>query len=424
MTSVRVYRAPTPQDQRGIVLVSIILVTAVILAVAISILGRATQQTKLARTSVEFEQSWYAALAGVEECLAIVQHQKGSWTLIAAPSGEVWCHTHGGIGDATYWGTGTTLGGGKLRIEMSGRAGHHTRTLHAVVQIKERPGSDVDFMAGGSIWFGGAGSSGWLRGNMGAVGTLQINSHMPVCGTLSQKSGLPTAPNITTYPGCEPPQLMEDPSLEFPAMDLDAKWNDALTRIAAGQGELGGVMPESYVFPGACTNPVPTDPQCVSTSGRWWYITNDLLHGSTGGNLGGTPEGNVRVECDNPGLGGTGPGSKVYLRGNHYFIVNGEVCFGRAVEVIDGYLHIYSKGGFYLADSSQTNLKNVLLYAYDVNNPNGRGKILTPGDEEVHGRIYGSKWYNTGETRLNAYTADVPADGDFMEPQLISLWED
>lgn len=426
-------------QQGGYVLVAVMLVSVVLFISAFAVLSHATGEAKRAGRDVNFERAWYAAMAGVEECIARVQWEYPRWALASASTGDVWCNMSGTVGangDA-YAGTAVVESPMVLRIEIQGTSGPITRNLEAIIEPELNTGSgDMSFITGGNIWFAG-GPQTYIEGNLGAVGVLELRNQVEVCGHLRSRDQDPIlGANVNLIPG-DPcySDSDQDPTLVFPMFDVDFfKRSEADIEADTGLDwtvtTVNGTAKAADIDLLQCASPIVVSPYCdgstnpviiyARTTGAG--VGADVGHiklGSNGGNVGVGPGGDV--SC---GSGSSGGNGKMYFKGNVYLIADGNVCISRDIEVVDdGTLHIYTNtGGIYITNAT---LEGVELVADDPARGNDPtiGRILTPGNAEIHGKVMGWYWINNGNIKLYSDTEQIGHNMNEYTPGLVSLWE-
>lgn len=148
-----------PVNRGGYVLVSSILAVSLLLAGGVAILTRVTTEERMAVMSRDYEQAWYAAIAGIEHCLGFLRWDPtGRANMTSPTAGQVVCSVSHTRGNSRYKATAWAASSLQVKVVATGEAGRSSRTLGAIVKYSLGNGSGLWSWGGGNLWFDGGGT--------------------------------------------------------------------------------------------------------------------------------------------------------------------------------------------------------------------------------------------------------------------------
>lgn len=191
--------------QQGYAMVGALIAATIISGLGVVMMNRATASVRQQQFSVEQDQSWYLAMAGIEHCMANLRWKAGIWEKImitdTATPAERTCS--GSLNGGSYSAEVFFHEPGKARIASTGSHGRASRTLTGIVawgsmDPKDNEGSVI---AGGDWRFNGSTS---IKGALATTGSMDlVSKSVKVCGQL-YAAGTVTynAANLVTDPAC------------------------------------------------------------------------------------------------------------------------------------------------------------------------------------------------------------------------------
>lgn len=196
--------ASSLRQRSGTVLVTAIIASGIVASIGVVMMNRATASIRQAQQSVEQDQSWYLAMAGIEHCMARLRWDGTVWTdLMNGTFTQVDCEAdlNGGHYDAAAVKTETDT----VRIESTGTFGRFSKTLISIAEMGTGPGNDGtgSSLAGGGSWrFLG---NTTIRGTIVSYGTIRVNSNSTThCGTMYSVQNITLPSGWTAIPQPDP----------------------------------------------------------------------------------------------------------------------------------------------------------------------------------------------------------------------------
>lgn len=383
------------QGQGGYVLVSVLLATAVIFTAGMVVTRRVTTEIKLGRKSHEHTQAWYAAMAGIEDCLAYLNWDPAARSAVeTAGLGVTLCERS--LSDSGFqYDVRATMGNARqVLFTSTGRSGRSARTLSAVARRTLVDRDDkLHAWAGGTMKFSGSGS---LEGNLYSDGNIEIGGTFTVCGNYYARNQTIRGSNVTNKAGCQVSFTSNYPMVAFPDMRVDALKARATVTYAGDHS-----------------------PQCPSGSGS--TRTPDCDGPVTGEKI-VRVVGKLRMQPYTPS-GSTSTSQVLRYTGRVVYVVEqgAEITINNVEVAPGGMLQLIIDG------TGQTiriwpNNQGVVTAHIVV----PAGKLETPGTVNIRGLVFAREWDNSGSLNWRSDPLNGICTGTACLPvrmALIRFWE-
>lgn len=196
------------RQRSGSVMISAVLASAVIASLTVVMLNRATAHTRQMQHSTELDQSWYLAMAGIEECLARLRWDGTTWNTLANTAQNCGPGQPVQLGAGTYTVTARLVDNPNpalatlVRMEATGRYNRFDRRVVAFAQWQlstsgttgttGTPGSTgstgstftpsfgaITMFGGGDWHFDGFAK---VSGNIATKGNMTFGGNNEICG--------------------------------------------------------------------------------------------------------------------------------------------------------------------------------------------------------------------------------------------------
>lgn len=174
------------RQRSGHVMVSAIIASSVVAGMGVVMVNRATAHVRQMQLSAEADQSWYLAMAGIEDCMARLRWDGKSWLDLVLDKKVSSITCTGSLAGGTFTAVATQPSGTSTvaRIESTGSYQRFTKKLGAVVQWvnKDANGDGSSSLYGGGNWrFGGNAN---IEGNIASTGSIVLGGGATVCGNV------------------------------------------------------------------------------------------------------------------------------------------------------------------------------------------------------------------------------------------------
>lgn len=171
------------QARSGHVLVSAIIAAGIISGMGVVMMNRATTHVRHMQLSAEADQSWYLAMAGIEDCMAKLRWDGTSWSALVKDKKVSSIPCNGSLVGGTYAASAVQHGVTTALITSTGTYGKFTKKLVAIVQWQAEEDEDAfgtgDLQGGGNWRFSG---SSTIEGNIATTGDIVFSGSSVICG--------------------------------------------------------------------------------------------------------------------------------------------------------------------------------------------------------------------------------------------------
>lgn len=275
------------RNRRGNALVTALIAAGIISGVGVVMVNRSTANVRQMQLSAEADQSWYLAMAGIEECLARVRWESGVFANLE--SSPISCT--GALSGGTYSAAATHVSSTTGRILSTGTHGRFARTLIGVFQWQNEEGApgSMSLYGGGNWRFSG---NSHIEGNIASRGDIYFEGSSTLCGQ-AHAGGIitPDGSDLTAHlkPGCSSVTVEKSNFIMTYSDDWDGPYDRTVTgNYTITDADAVGTNPWTYMYvDGTVTFPNKGGSDWVFSRtikivAKNGFIINDGLSGAPG----------------------------------------------------------------------------------------------------------------------------------------------